>query len=672
MLTDIATPWLCLILLFPLVGAAVTGVVSLLGGRARGLCGALASLACAGAFVVSLIASVQLKVLQWGDISLTQGLWSWAATDALVLDFGLHFDRLTSLMLLFITGIATLIHIYSIGYMREDRGSVRFMSYMNLFVFSMCLLVLGDSLPALFIGWEGVGLCSYLLIGFWYADDANNAAAQKAFIMNRIGDAGLLLGTIALAVLMGDAISLNIAEINAWALAHPELAGGAAVTTATLLLFVAATGKSAQIPLFTWLPDAMAGPTPVSALIHAVTMVTAGVYLLARLSPVFALAPATLDVVLIISVLTALYAGVCGLLQWDIKKVLAYSTVSQLGFMFMAVGVGAFDVAIFHVFTHAFFKGCLFLGAGSVIHALHHQQDMRAMGGLSKRLPLTYSAMFFAYLAIIGVPLISGFFSKDLILERLFAAGGLGMIAWLLALVAVALTALYMTRFMYLVFWGPCRVEHPEQVHEAPASMSIPVLLLGLGSLAAGYVWAEPVQALAQVLLPPPVGADGVALPVPGGLLQTWLAPVLGPAQAALHAVPAPPSLGHVLLMALPGLALLGLGFGVAMVIWRQGPAERQVKPLDGFAGLWTRFFDRVYELMLVRPLRWCVALADRLLELGLVRGVPLALYRVCDVLSVGYRWFQQGRGQVSLLLSVIGLLGWLLIACWTLLPLGA
>ena len=341
--------------------------------------------------------------------------------------------------------------------MGSDRGFARFMAYLNLFMFSMIVLIMGSSLPLTFLGWEGVGLCSYLLVGFWHHNHENNDAARKAFITNRVGDVGILLGMFALVALMGDAASLHYVDIANYFRAETtiqNLAGTGGIVLATMFIFWGCTAKSAQIPLFTWLPDAMAGPTPVSALIHAATMVTSGIYLVARLSDVFALAPQTMHVIAIVAAFTALFAAIAALFQNDIKKVLAYSTVSQLGFMFMAVGIGAFDVALFHVFTHAFFKACMFLGSGSVIHALHHEQDMRRMGGLAKMMPITYTAFWFGWYAIIGLPFGAGFMSKDLILERLFFAGGLGQFIFILALIGAFLTALYMTRLMALTWWG--------------------------------------------------------------------------------------------------------------------------------------------------------------------------------------------------------------------------
>ncbi|HEX3133206.1 MAG TPA: NADH-quinone oxidoreductase subunit L [Planctomycetota bacterium] len=406
---------LWLIPFLPLLGAIINGALSLggarsLNGPSRGFVSLIAVLMPGLAFVITVLAAFKLSSVATAGLNnaLTQNLWEWISVDVAGFKFsltaGLLFDKLTSMMLLFVTGIGTLIHLYSVGYMWEDRGFARFMAYLNLFMFSMIMLVIGDSLPLTFLGWEGVGMCSYLLIGFWHHNNEYNDAARKAFIVNRIGDLGFLLGAFALFLVMSSngMGSLNYRDIASW---FQNPANGKLITASAdllgascVLIFLGCTGKSAQIPLVTWLPDAMAGPTPVSALIHAATMVTSGVYLLARMSDVFVHATAPvffglnpLEIVLIVGCLTAAWGAIAGLVQLDIKKALAYSTVSQLGFMFMACGVGAFDVALFHVFTHAFFKAILFLAAGSVIHGLHHEQDMRRIGGLAKLMPITYA-----------------------------------------------------------------------------------------------------------------------------------------------------------------------------------------------------------------------------------------------------------------------------------------
>ena len=389
-------------------------------------------------------------------------------------------DPLSSVMLLVITGVGFLIHVYSIGYMHDDPGYSRFFCYLNLFIFFMLLLVMGSNYLLMFVGWEGVGLCSYLLIGFWFKNHDYNKAANKAFIMNRIGDLGLLLGVILIFINFGS-IDYDMVFPNASSVSVNTL------TWITILLFIGAIGKSAQIPLYTWLPDAMAGPTPVSALIHAATMVTAGVYMVARNNILYSLSPLALQLVLIIGLCTALFAATIALVQNDIKKVLAYSTVSQLGLMFVALGLGAYSSGIFHMVTHAFFKALLFLGAGSVIHALQGEQDIRRMGGLKKYLPTTYLTFFVATLAISGIPPFAGFFSKDEILANAFAHNP---VVWGVALLASLLTVFYMFRLLYLTFFGNTRVEAAvmSHIHESPKSMAIPLMVLAVLSFVGGFL----------------------------------------------------------------------------------------------------------------------------------------------------------------------------------------
>ncbi|HEU5463538.1 MAG TPA: NADH-quinone oxidoreductase subunit L, partial [Candidatus Binatia bacterium] len=415
-------------------------------------------------------------------------LYTWIQSGSFRVDLALQADALTAVMLLIVTGIGFLIHIYSLGYMGHDDGMARFFIYLNLFIFFMLVLVMADNLLVLFVGWEGVGLCSYLLISFWYEDQNNAIAGNKAFIVNRIGDLGFILGIFLLVAELGrhGIWTLEFSQLQK----HVELLSPSTIGLITLLLFIGATGKSAQIPLFVWLPDAMAGPTPVSALIHAATMVTAGVYMVARLHFLFALAPATLSLIAWIGAATAFFAATIALTQNDIKKVLAYSTVSQLGYMFLAAGLGAFSAAIFHVFTHAFFKACLFLGSGSVIHALGGEQDMRRMGGLKAHLPVTYWTYVIATLAIAGIPLTAGFFSKDLILWRAFDQGAYAL--WAIGWITAAITAFYMFRQLFMVFHGACRADAHTQahLHESPAVMTGPLVVLAAGSVFAGWLGA--------------------------------------------------------------------------------------------------------------------------------------------------------------------------------------
>jgi NADH-quinone oxidoreductase subunit L len=403
-------------------------------------------------------------------------------------DTGFLLDPLSSIWLLFVTGVGMLIHIYSTGYMAHEGGYYRFFGYMNLFMFSMLTLILANNYMMLFVGWEGVGLCSYLLIGFYFHRHSASTAANKAFIVNRIGDAGFILGALTLAWYLG---SFRFTDINALARSGSFAVGDPVLTAAALLLFIGACGKSAQLPLYVWLPDAMEGPTPVSALIHAATMVTAGVYIVARSSAVFVLAPTAMKTVAIVGALTAVFAASIALVQNDIKRVLAYSTVSQLGYMFLALGVGAFAAGVFHVFTHSFFKALLFLGSGSVIHALSGEQDMRNMGDLQRRIPTTYKTMLIATLAIAGIFPFAGFFSKDEILWQTWASeGGAYRILWFVGYGTALMTAFYMFRLMYLTFYSPSRMTHAVEhhVHESPKSMTVPLVILAICSIGAGWL----------------------------------------------------------------------------------------------------------------------------------------------------------------------------------------
>jgi len=400
-------------------------------------------------------------------------------------DAGFLLDPLSAIWLLFVTGVGMLIHIYSIGYMGHEGGYYRFFGYLNLFMFSMLTLVLANNYVLLFVGWEGVGLCSYLLIGFYFHRKSASDAANKAFLVNRIGDAGFILGMFFVAWICG---SFRFVDVTAAARSGQFHIGDPLITAATLLLFVGACGKSAQLPLYVWLPDAMEGPTPVSALIHAATMVTAGVYMVARSNALFVLAPTSMLVVAIVGALTAIFAASIGLVQNDIKRVLAYSTVSQLGYMFLALGVGAFAAGVFHVFTHAFFKALLFLGAGSVIHAMSGEQDMRNMGALSGKIPTTFHTMFIATWAITGLPLMAGFFSKD---EILWQAWKFNHYLWAIGFITALMTSFYMFRLIYLTFWSPSRVTSHEiehHIHESPKSMTVPLVILAFFSITAGYL----------------------------------------------------------------------------------------------------------------------------------------------------------------------------------------
>ena len=460
---------------FPLLGFLVTGLFY--KRLKHNQAGIIASLMVLFSFLTSVGLYFFLK--SSGQNTVTINLFDWLSIGEMKIPFAFLIDHLSLTMMLIITGVGTLIHIYSIGYMHSDERVNSFFAQMNLFTFSMLLLVMGANYIVLFIGWEGVGLCSYLLIGFWFKNPAFNYAARKAFVMNRIGDLGFIIGII---LLFFTFKSVSFADV--FSQANALQVGTPVITVITLLLLVGAVGKSAQIPLFTWLPDAMAGPTPVSALIHAATMVTAGIYMIARSSILYNLAPITLNVIVVLGLATALFAAIVGLKQNDIKKVLAYSTVSQLGYMFIALGLGAYSTAVFHVTTHAFFKALLFLGAGSIIHAMDGEQDIRKMGGLRKKMPITYITFLLATLAISGIPPFSGFFSKDLILNKAFESN---LIVYALALLGALITCFYMFRLLYLVFFGQQRLAGANP-HESPKVMTIPLMILAVLSIFGGFI----------------------------------------------------------------------------------------------------------------------------------------------------------------------------------------
>lgn len=634
---------LWLIPLFPLVGVLVLSLISLASsesekGPDEGLVGFVG-------VAFPLCAFIATGLLAWNmpEAGIHETLGNWIDSSLLSVDFGFLFDGLSRTMLLFITGIATLIILYSTGYMHGDRGFARFFAYMNLFLFSMIVLVLSDSLVLTFLGWEGVGLCSYLLIGFWNRDLNNCKAANKAFLVNRVGDVGFLLGMIAL-VSVGGSSLLNYTDLVAWLL-NPAFAdrlveGLPLLTLAGVLFFWACTAKSAQIPLLTWLPDAMAGPTPVSALIHAATMVTAGVYLVARLSPLYVLLPGVLSMIAVVGMATAFWAAVAGLFQNDIKKVLAYSTISQLGYMFMAAGVAAFDVSIFHVFTHAFFKASLFLGAGAIIHALAGEQDMRKMGGLLKKTPVTAIVMLFAYLAIIGFPGFSGFFSKDLILERLFGFSPVaGKSFYAVGLLTAIITAVYMTRLMVLAFLGKYRGNLPEdKIHEAPLCMTFPMVVLAVGSAFAGYFWN--------------VFANGA------NWFEGWLAPVVGLAQRLAHALKPETAEPSVLVFAALGTAaaLVGAFIGYRLFAYRRIPTVKKnetAAPVGGKA-TWTFALDYVHA--------WFVAVfegfawvCDRVVD-KLIFAVQWTIGSLVVILGDGIRSFQVRKIRLQVGLGIAGM----------------
>ncbi len=571
-----------LIPLFPLIGFLL---ISFNFTRLKGItAGVLASGLVLIPFLLSLVA---FGSFLYGAPPQTFNLFSWISIDRLSIPFSFLLDRLSVLMLLIVTGVGFLIHVYSIGYMKEDAGFNRFFSYMNLFVFFMLLLVLGSNYLIMFIGWEGVGLCSYLLIGFWFKNQEYNNAAKKAFIMNRIGDLGFLLALFLLIQQFG---SLGFEEIFSQSLTLPMKT--ATVTLITMLLFAGAVGKSAQIPLFTWLPDAMAGPTPVSALIHAATMVTAGVYLIARSNILFVLSPFTMATISIIGVATALMAGSIAMFQNDIKKILAYSTVSQLGLMFVALGSGAFTGAMFHLTTHAFFKALLFLAAGSVIHALSGEQDIRKMGGLKEKIPYTFWLFLIGSIAIAGIPPFAGFFSKDMILMGAFHSGYL---MWTLSVLAALMTSFYIFRLLFIVFWGkPAKEVHSEhfsatkhQVHESPKTMLIPMSVLAVLSVFGG--WFGVPQLLG--------GSDRI---------NEYLAPLFASSEAVMkHGAAEVGGQVEFLLMVIPLLLILAIIY----FAWTFYVKNRQVsmdEPERNFISnlIFRKFYvDELFESMVQKPI---------------------------------------------------------------------
>jgi NADH-quinone oxidoreductase subunit L len=575
------------IVFLPLLGAIVNGLLGAKIQKSMGK-GAISVIACAPvvvAFGLSLYALFVLKGLEPGKRFLIDNLYRWIELGSLKVDMAFMVDPLSAVMILVVTGIGGLIHIYATGYMHDDNAFWRFFAYLNLFTAAMLTLVLGDSLLLLFVGWEGVGLCSYALIGFWYTDHNNARAGNKAFIVNRVGDFGFVLGMFLLFWSL-DAQghgSLTFREMIKWAptIQNQTIWGFSVVTVATLFLFVGAAGKSAQIPLFVWLPDAMAGPTPVSALIHAATMVTAGVYMTARMNVFFSMAPDTLHVIAVIGVATALLAATIALTQYDIKKVLAYSTVSQLGYMFIGVGVGAYAAAIFHLMTHAFFKACLFLGAGSVIHAMHHEQDMRKMGGLKVWMPITFVTFFISVLAIAGFPPFAGFFSKDEILWLAFTSPHGNRLIWFLALCGAGMTAFYMFRQLYMTFYGSCRADHhtQEHLHESPPVMTIPLVVLAIGAIFAGFI-----------------GLPGV---LGGSQFAHWLEPVIHAHEEA-HA-------SHALEWGLMAVSIAVASFGVLLaylMYLREKLSPEIFANLAGgfFYRLFDRkwYFDEVYQVVFI------------------------------------------------------------------------
>jgi NADH-quinone oxidoreductase subunit L len=661
---------LLLIPLLPLLGFLLNASF---GRRlSKSVSGAIACGAILASFGVSAVSVWRLFGLPEGAAAITQQVFTWIRSGTFTANFTLHLDSLSAVMILVITGIGSLIHIYSTAYMHEERDSefARYFSYLNLFAAFMLVLVLGSNFLILFIGWEGVGLCSYLLIGFWYERQPAIDAGKKAFVVNRIGDFAFVLGVLLLIVTFG---TIEFAEVAAMAGSMSAEATFGTLSLITLLLFIGATGKSAQIPLYIWLPDAMEGPTPVSALIHAATMVTAGVYMIGRNAVLFSHAPETLTIVAIVGAATAFFAGTIGLVQNDIKRVLAYSTVSQLGYMFLAMGVGAFGAGIFHLYTHAFFKALLFLGSGAVIHALAGEQDLRKMGGLRRALPVTYWTFLIGAIAIAGVPGLAGFFSKDEILFRTYASGH--TILWAVGLITSLLTAVYMFRLVFMAFHGtrreaggpgaghePAAVHGDDHdahggghgapagghLHDAPPAMAIALIVLAIGSVLAGYVG-----------LPHALGGSN--------RLEQFLEPSLGISHAvtAGAAEPAAESLELGLMGVSSAVALLGIGLAFFFFLKNPRAGAAIAARFPGLYRLLANkyYVDEIYDAGVVQPIR--ITSQDGLwkgVDVRVIDGSVNGVGQIAAGLGDGLRRLQTGSLRAyaaSLFLGVVVMLGY-------------
>jgi NADH-quinone oxidoreductase subunit L len=591
-----------LIPLFPAIGFLINGFF---GKRySKSIVSWVACSALGLSFFTSILIFFELLGRAPAERLFEKVIFDWVVSGNFQTVIGYQIDPLSILMALVVTGVSFFIHIYSVGYMHDDPGFPRYFTYLNLFVFMMLNLILANNFLLMFVGWEGVGLCSYLLIGFWFEKDSASNAGKKAFVVNRVGDFGFLLGIFLLFTSLG--------KHGVWTLGFTEVFANAGkldpatVTAVTLLLFVGATGKSAQIPLYVWLPDAMEGPTPVSSLIHAATMVTAGVYMIARCNVLYSMAPVSMAIVAIVGAATAIYTASIGICQNDIKKVLAYSTISQLGYMFLGVGVGAYSAGIFHLMTHAFFKGLLFLGAGSIMHALSGELDIRKMGGLRKKIPLTFVTFFVATLAIAGVPGLSGFFSKDEILWQAFSSSHGHFLLWLVAAVAAGMTAFYMFRALFMTFWGECRADDhvKHHIHESPKIMTVPLMVLAVASVLGGYVGVPHVLGGANHIhefLAPVLGGGGEPVKAHAGLAllsQAWASA----GEAGGHSA----ALEFVMMAVSVVIALIGIG--IAYLLYVKNPALPG-KIAENFRGLYRLVFnkyyiDELYEALFVTSLK--------------------------------------------------------------------
>lgn len=636
-----------LILISPLIGFLINGVVLPLKDKgfaktSANTAGGFATFFIALSFIFGCMAFSQMMNFGSHDPSLTSYCFEWFNFGGLKIPFELRMDKLSGILVLIITGIGTLIHIYSTSYMHDEPCVGRYFSYLNLFCFNMLLLVLGNSLPLLFFGWEGVGLCSYLLIGFWYTETEKANAGKKAFIVNRIGDLGFLIGMFLLFRELG---TLSLTEM-AVLLRNPEIVSKITphATLICLSLFVGATGKSAQMPLYVWLPDAMSGPTPVSALIHAATMVTAGVYMIARLNPLFDLSPVALAVVAHVGAITALFAGTIAIAQTDIKKVLAYSTVSQLGFMFLACGVGAYQTAVFHLMTHAFFKALLFLGSGSVIHACSGEQDMTKMGGLKKNLPHTHVTMLIGSLAISGIPFFSGFFSKNEILYSTIALPGGFSYLFLVGVLTACLTAFYTGRMMSLTFYGKEKMSHDvkHHLHESPGLMTFPLYVLAFLAAFGGFLGVPHLM--------------GDYLGHMPHYLSHWLNPVIPSAHLPLVGVKLALHEGVVM----TGSSILAIAFyflGVKLFLKAEYISDlvTGIKPLQKL--LSNKYYvDELYALIIVNPLKKLSAFSSAVLDKLMIDGAVNGIGREVRRIGTGLRVLQTGDLQTYAMMMLLGL----------------
>jgi NADH-quinone oxidoreductase subunit L len=630
-----------LIPVLPLAGFVINGL-----GRntlSKGIIGAIGSLLVLVAFGLSVATFFQIKQ---SGVPVNVTIFDWISVGNFHIPFAFLVDQLSSIMLLIITGVGFLIHLYSIGYMHDDKGFGKFFAYLNLFVFFMLLLVMGSNYVVMFIGWEGVGLCSYLLIGFWYTNPSYADAAKKAFVMNRIGDLGFLLGIFLLVNSFG-----SVAFADIFPKAVSVVGGGAPIVLITLLLFVGAVGKSAQLPLFTWLPDAMAGPTPVSALIHAATMVTAGIYMIARSNILFTLAPDTMEVIAIVGLATAAFAALIALTQTDIKKVLAYSTVSQLGYMFLGLGVGAYTGAFFHVLTHAFFKALLFLGAGSVIHAMGNEQDMRKMGGLKGKIKVTFITMLVGTIAIAGIPPFSGFFSKDEILAAAFAHS---TTFYVVGVITAGLTSFYMFRMMYLTFWGKFRGTHEQEhhVHESPANMTIPLIILAILSAIAGMIG-----------VPAVLGGHHE--------LGAYLAPVFEQSTKLLGEHELSHNTEWILMGTSVLIALLALGYAYSKYVSSNHVPVSDEEERPALANLsYHKFYiDELYDKVIRKPLDAISVFFYKVVEQLGIDGFVNGLGRGTLDTSKGLRLLQTGNVGFYIFMMVVGIIA---ILVYSLIKIGA